>query len=237
MAPRCTSRPTGSARAAHPAATTCSPTTATRPRAPSRSPPTRRESGARPPSRCRPTARAPTRLRSSITRWRIFSRDTTTGVLTPAGVLHDGAGGVDGLNAATSLVVSGDGADVYVSAGGVDSSVATFARNSSTSALTYQGIVHQDLGGANDVAISSDDANVYAVSYDSRAPGQPRPRSGDRRAHVRRLEQEHRPWRRRIERSVGTLTLAQTPKTSTSRLSAATPSRRSSAIRRRLRRH
>jgi DNA-binding beta-propeller fold protein YncE len=98
----------------------------------------------------------------------IFSRNTTTGALTPAGVLNDGAGGVDGLAQGSAVAVSRDGASVYVTAF-VDSSLATFARNTTTGALAFAGIARNDLGAAMDVAVSPDDTNVYAVSFGDRA--------------------------------------------------------------------
>jgi DNA-binding beta-propeller fold protein YncE len=97
-----------------------------------------------------------------------FSRNPTTGALNPDNTYTDGAGGVNGLNGAHSVAVSHNGANVYVAAL-YDSSVATFARNSSTGALAFQGI--SAFSGAQDVVASPDDANIYAVSYDDNSVG------------------------------------------------------------------
>ena len=73
----------------------------------------------------------------------VFARDATTGDLTFLSCVNEtGAGGcTDGkaLTGARSVVVSPNGAHVYVSSGDSDA-VAVFTRNSSTGALTQQGV-------------------------------------------------------------------------------------------------
>ena len=63
-----------------------------------------------------------------------FRRDAASGMLTFVGVQRDGVGGVDGLGRPHSLVVSPDGANVYVASGfdstdaDADQAVAVFRR-------------------------------------------------------------------------------------------------------------
>ena len=72
-----------------------------------------------------------------------FTRDPSTGALTPGGVLTEGAGGVTGLADAREVSVSPDGNNIYVASPG-DNGVAVFARNPMTCAATFRGLV-QDL--------------------------------------------------------------------------------------------
>ncbi len=110
----------------------------------------------------------------------VFSRDATTGALTYVEVLHDGdVQGlltIDGLDGAESVVVSPDGAHVYV-AGFNDGAVAVFARNPSTGQLTYME-THKDaslggtasgLLGASSLAMSADGGDLYVASFTSDA--------------------------------------------------------------------
>jgi len=77
-------------------------------------------------------------------------------------------GGVDGLDGAASVVVSLDGAHVYV-AGSRDGSVAVFMRNAARGVLTFveaefDGVGGVDgLDGATSVAVSPDGGHVYAA--------------------------------------------------------------------------
>ena len=66
----------------------------------------------------------------------VFSRNSSTGALTYVEMQKIGVGGVDGIRAVTSVVVSPDGKHVYAT-GFHDDAVAVFTRNSSTGALTY----------------------------------------------------------------------------------------------------
>jgi 6-phosphogluconolactonase (cycloisomerase 2 family) len=81
----------------------------------------------------------------------------------------DGVGGVDGLDGASSVAVSPDGADVYV-AGRNDDSLAAFSREASTGALTYRGRMVDGVGGidgldgARAVAVSPNGNQVYLAS-------------------------------------------------------------------------
>jgi len=95
-----------------------------------------------------------------------FSRNATSGALTFVEVDTDGVGGANGLSSPNAVAVStGGGANVYVASEG-DSAVATFSRNSTTGALTYQELDSPAaLDGVEDVDVSPDNGNVYAVSF------------------------------------------------------------------------
>ena len=106
------------------------------------------------------------------------------GTLTPAGCISDlegadtcGAGNeAQGLSGARSVVVSPDGASVYV-ASGTDNAIARFNRGAGGT-LTPAGCISdlegadtcgagneaQGLGGASDVAVSPDGSSVYVAS-------------------------------------------------------------------------
>jgi 6-phosphogluconolactonase (cycloisomerase 2 family) len=98
-----------------------------------------------------------------------FGRSPSTGALAVLGQQTDGVNGVEGLEGATAVATSPDGAHVYV-VSGVDDAITTFSRNPTTGALTF---VEQDkdgvggvdgLDGATGVAVSPDGAHVYATS-------------------------------------------------------------------------
>lgn len=104
----------------------------------------------------------------------VFERDTdpdsgTLGRLSFMEVEKDGAGGVDGLAAATGIAISGDGAHVYV-AGQYDNAIAVFSRDATGlldwTAAVVQGIDDADgLLGASAIAVSADDRYVYSCGY------------------------------------------------------------------------
>jgi len=104
----------------------------------------------------------------------VLSRDSLNGSLKLVEVERDGVGGVDGLNAAWSVVVSPDGEHVYV-AGRDDSAVAVFSRNPASGALAFlemekQGVDGVDgISGAVGVDISPDGDYVYVAGFDSDA--------------------------------------------------------------------
>lgn len=93
----------------------------------------------------------------------------------PAGALsfvqlqRDGADGVSGLNGASGLALSPDGASLYV-AGDRDGTLALFGRNSATGALAFVEALRDEqggiglLGGARAVVVSPDGAHVYAAA-------------------------------------------------------------------------
>jgi 6-phosphogluconolactonase (cycloisomerase 2 family) len=85
----------------------------------------------------------------------VFSRDGGTGTLSYLGMVQDGVGGISGLNFASRLLISPDGAHLYV--GGPDGLV-TLARNAGTGELTYVATLHRTFSG---MAVSPDGAFVY----------------------------------------------------------------------------
>lgn len=95
----------------------------------------------------------------------VFARQAD-GDLAFVNSLQDGSGGVDGLNGADQIVISADGKSVYVSSP-VEHSIATFARDPASGALTFvngliDGVSGVDgLFGAHAIAVSDDGAHVY----------------------------------------------------------------------------
>ena len=104
----------------------------------------------------------------------VFSRDAGTGRLTFVEAEKQGIGGVDGIDGAFGVVVSPDGAHVYVS-GSVGDAVAVFSRNAGTGALTFVESEHDGVGGvdgidgARHLTISPDGAHVYVAGLDDTA--------------------------------------------------------------------
>ena len=98
----------------------------------------------------------------------VFSRNAATGVLTFVEQQKDGVGGVDGLEAVTSVTVSADGAHVYT-ASYFDNAVVVFSRNATTGGLTFVEQEKDGVGGVNglagalEVTVSPDGAHVYVV--------------------------------------------------------------------------
>ena len=104
----------------------------------------------------------------------VFARNAGTGALTFVEVRRDGVGGVDGLNGASAVAVSADGAHVYAF-GGQDAAVAAFSRNAGTGSLTFiaapanpavqpsaaEGAVVLEPGGAQ-VYVASEAVAVFA---------------------------------------------------------------------------
>ena len=100
----------------------------------------------------------------------VFSRDSGTGQLTFVQLLADGVGGVDGLASAKHVLVSSDGAHVYV-AGGGDDAIAVFNRNGATGGLTFGGTIKDTDAGVDGldlvqrVALGPDGRHLYAAAY------------------------------------------------------------------------
>ena len=90
--------------------------------------------------------------------------------MTYVGMLKDGVGGVDGLDAAFYVTLSADGKHAYVT-GYVDDAVSWYERNASTGALTYGGMLKDGVGGvdgldsARGVTLSADGNHAYVTGY------------------------------------------------------------------------
>ena len=101
-----------------------------------------------------------------------FTRTPATGALTFVESERDGAGGVDGLNGAAAVVVSGDGAQVYV-AGSTDNALVAFSRDAATNKLTLLELERNGFGGVtgllgpDGLALSSDGKHLYAAAAGS----------------------------------------------------------------------
>lgn len=95
----------------------------------------------------------------------VFARQSD-GTLTFVNSVQDGTGGVDGLNGADQIAISADGKSVYISSG-VEHSIATFRRESSTGALSFLNVLVDGVSGvdgllgAHAIALSDDGAHVY----------------------------------------------------------------------------
>ncbi|MFC1561843.1 choice-of-anchor D domain-containing protein [candidate division KSB1 bacterium] len=104
----------------------------------------------------------------------VFSRNSTTGMLTYEDVYVDGSGGVDGMMDPHGIEVSPDGANVYV-AGSGDNAIAVFSRDQATGLLTFMNFHVDGSGGvsgmleAQDLAISPDGGFIYVTGITSNA--------------------------------------------------------------------
>ena len=100
----------------------------------------------------------------------VFSRNLQTGALIFVEAEQDGIGSVQDLDGARGILVSPDGAHVYV-ASYVDDAVTVFSRNATTGRLTYVDRVKEgDLGittlnGACSLAMDANGEQLYVVSY------------------------------------------------------------------------
>ncbi|MDP6451739.1 MAG: beta-propeller fold lactonase family protein, partial [SAR202 cluster bacterium] len=100
----------------------------------------------------------------------VFSRNSTTGVLTFVEAHKDGVGGVDGLGGAMSVTVSPDGNHVYVT-GEYQDEMAVFSRNSTTGELTFVEVYKEGVGGVvgfdgvRSVMVSPDGKHLYTASH------------------------------------------------------------------------
>ncbi|MGD9365928.1 MAG: beta-propeller fold lactonase family protein [Desulfobacteraceae bacterium] len=100
-----------------------------------------------------------------------FSRNSVTGVLTFVQMQQDDTAGVDALCGARSVIVSADGAHVYVS-GEYDNAVGVFSRDGATGQLSFIEAQRDryssadGLYGVVDVTVSPDGNHLYAAGYD-----------------------------------------------------------------------
>ena len=103
-----------------------------------------------------------------------LARDATTGALTFIEAEVDGVNGVDGLDFASSVAISPDGANVYAT-GSDDDAVAVFARSAETGALTFVEAEFDGVNGvegldqARGVTVSPDGRHVYVAGQVSNA--------------------------------------------------------------------
>ncbi len=103
-----------------------------------------------------------------------FARDPVSGALAFVELQRDGHNGVDGIAGARDVVLSADGAFVYV-AGIDDDAVAWFSRDETTGALTWAGAAFDGVGGAEGLAgatalaLSPDGAQLYVTSQEDHA--------------------------------------------------------------------
>lgn len=99
----------------------------------------------------------------------VFARDPAGGGLTFLGGERDGVGGVDGIDGAIAIAISPDGGQVYA-AGFADDAVAVFQRNAETGLLTFDGVVHDGVGGVDGLrgprglAFSPDGESLYVAA-------------------------------------------------------------------------
>jgi len=99
----------------------------------------------------------------------VFSRNVTTGLLSFVEVQRDGVGAVTGLDGATSVSLSPDGARLFAT-GSLDDALVVFDRDALSGGLTLVQELREGVGGvdgldgANDVAVSPDGLRVYVAS-------------------------------------------------------------------------
>src|SRR2546422_779975 len=118
----------------------------------------------------------------------VFDRDSASGALTFVEMQKQAVAGVDGLTGAHGVVVSPDGAHVYVAskvadalavfsrdgahvyaAGSLGNAVAVFGRDAASGKLAFVEAQHEGqngvvgLSGARGVAVAPDGANVYVA--------------------------------------------------------------------------
>lgn len=100
----------------------------------------------------------------------VFARDADTGLLTQSQLLLEGSGGVTDFIAGDGVVVSPDGAHVYIISG-PDKAVGSFARNPTNGQLSLVEVLREGengvsgIGGADALAVSPDGRHVYVGAY------------------------------------------------------------------------
>ncbi|MEK7256836.1 MAG: beta-propeller fold lactonase family protein [Bacteroidota bacterium] len=99
---------------------------------------------------------------------RTYSRNQATGALTPASMVQDGVGGVDGLAGVYYIALSPDGKNLYC-AGYQDNALAVFNRNAGDGSLSFSTALFDGVGGvdgiqgANGVTVSGDGNRVFVT--------------------------------------------------------------------------
>jgi len=109
----------------------------------------------------------------------LYDRDDVTGLLTFVEAHFEGQGGVSGLTGVRNVIVSPDGANVYVASSGngvlIAGTVTAFARDSLTGALSFlESHVDGQAGvygvnGAYDLTLSPDEDHLYVAALFSNA--------------------------------------------------------------------
>ncbi|WP_435236755.1 tandem-95 repeat protein [Psychromonas sp. PT13] len=109
----------------------------------------------------------------------VFSRDSSSGLLTFVEELKDGVNGINGLNTLFGIDVSLDGNNIYtIAGGGSDQTISSFKRDSITGKLTLvaeyteggndgKGNTVTGLSCALDLVVSPDGKNVYGLGTGS----------------------------------------------------------------------
>ena len=100
----------------------------------------------------------------------VFSRDSTTGLLTYVDVYKDDTSGVDGLSGAWDVAISPDGFYAFAT-GRSENALSVFSRDPLSGVLTY--LVHHvddqagvdGLNGAMALAATADSKHIYATGY------------------------------------------------------------------------
>jgi 6-phosphogluconolactonase (cycloisomerase 2 family) len=92
----------------------------------------------------------------------LFTRDPATGAVTFVESLWNHVAGIYGLDWGEEVIVSGDGAHVYV-AGLADDAIAIFERNAVTGRLTFVEAA-EGVDGVRSLALSPDGAQLYAAA-------------------------------------------------------------------------
>lgn len=101
----------------------------------------------------------------------VLNRDPTTGKTTNRQVVRDESGGVHGLAGAMGITTSADGKHVYVSSGrfGGDDAVSVYRFSKEGDLTLVQELVNdrgelKNFRGGNEITVSPDGKNVYAVA-------------------------------------------------------------------------
>lgn len=100
-----------------------------------------------------------------------FSVNSSTGALTYQGKFVDNTGGIDGLEGADNVTISGDGRNIYVTAFG-DDALTWYTRDTTTGNLTYGGMLKDNTGGVDGldnpywVTVSPDGKYIYVGAQD-----------------------------------------------------------------------